>query len=192
MHHNGERNGDEPRPDGLERLNREVNPPETLEERVVNVLWDEELIRTSRARGRFVGHAAIVAGLLLVGVLGFLGGKMGTPQPDRGDYLLILRTGAGQTAAPGPEEETRLYNEYAAWYRAALERGEMVAGEKLADDVSVLPAGDALDGRTIEGFFLIKASTDREAERIASGCPHLRYGGTIEIRKIDKPKEEQS
>ena len=114
--------------------------------------------------------------------------------------MLILRTGATQTDELSQDEELRRYNEYSRWYQAALTRGEMVAGEKLSSDGSVLltggPQGDARAGRarssTIEGFFLINASSDEEAERIASDCPHIRYGGAIEVRKIDKLDEGNS
>ena len=35
------------------------------------------------------------------------------------------------------------------------------------------------------GFYLIAAADYGEACRIAESCPHLKYGGGIEIRQID-------
>ena len=80
-----------------------------------------------------------------------------------------------------------------------MESGEIVAGEKLTDDDPLLlsssgplPGGGATAdaGSTIQGYFLIQAQSDEEAERVASGCPHLRYGGTIEVRRIERFGEE--
>ena len=207
MPQNIDHDGEELRPDELDALSREIQPSDALEERVVIALRHEGLIRSGSAEARHgragrspLGRAAMAASLLLVSALGFAGGRMMAPEPARGDYMLILRTGATQTATLPQDEELRRFNEYSRWYRAALARGEMVAGEKLRDDASVLltggPPGGAQVGRgpasTIEGFFLINASSDEEAERIASECPHIRYGGAIEVRKIDKLDEGDS
>ena len=36
------------------------------------------------------------------------------------------------------------------------------------------------------GFFIVKASDYSEAVEISESCPHLGYGGTIELRQIDE------
>ncbi len=40
------------------------------------------------------------------------------------------------------------------------------------------------DEQNLSGYFLITASGQDEALEIAANCPHLEYGGTIEIRRI--------
>jgi hypothetical protein len=35
------------------------------------------------------------------------------------------------------------------------------------------------------GFFLVEAPNYNAAVEIARQCPHLEYGGTIEVREID-------
>jgi hypothetical protein len=35
------------------------------------------------------------------------------------------------------------------------------------------------------GYFLITAASYDEAVRRAGDCPHLEYGGTIEVRQVD-------
>ena len=35
------------------------------------------------------------------------------------------------------------------------------------------------------GYFAIKAVDYDEATKISKGCPHLKYGGWIELRKVD-------
>ena len=34
-------------------------------------------------------------------------------------------------------------------------------------------------------FFIIQAADSAEAYRIARDCPHLRHGGTIQLRRIE-------
>ena len=37
----------------------------------------------------------------------------------------------------------------------------------------------------VGGYFLIRASSYDVAVEIARTCPHLRYGGRIEVRQVD-------
>jgi hypothetical protein len=39
----------------------------------------------------------------------------------------------------------------------------------------------------VVGYFLIRATSGEEAVRIARLCPHLNYGGTVEVRAIVAP-----
>ena len=48
------------------------------------------------------------------------------------------------------------------------------------------PTRPGIRASNVEGFCLIRAGSDAVAERIASGCPHLKYGGVIEVRRIEK------
>ncbi|MFP6685193.1 MAG: NAD-dependent epimerase/dehydratase family protein [Polyangiaceae bacterium] len=72
-------------------------------------------------------------------------------------------------------------------------------GEKLTEDGRLLsgaatallePGSGGEDG--IQGYFLIRAPGYRQAVALASGCPHLKYGGRIEVRRIHKFTEESS
>ena len=69
-------------------------------------------------------------------------------------------------------------------------------GEKLSEDGGKLlsMADGAIrvtDGPFVEakealgGYFAIKAADYDEAVEISKNCPHLKYGGWIELRKID-------
>ncbi len=88
-------------------------------------------------------------------------------------------------------------NEYSAWARAARQQGSLLTGEKLMDDGRLLsgaamallePGSGGEEG--IQGYFLIRATDYRQAVAVASGCPHLKYGGLIEVRRIHKFTEE--
>lgn len=187
-------------PAGIESLAREMTPPAALENRVVAALREEGLVAPPRrARGAAIlRRAAMAAGLLVVTAAGFAGGRMTAPENGAGgaDFMLLLRGGTESPAPLGEGAPDRLYAEYSKWYRAAERRGVMVGGEKLSDAPPVVLSGTGAGGGAgremagaVEGYFLIRASDEAEAERIAASCPHLRHGGTIEIRRIDRPGE---
>jgi len=76
------------------------------------------------------------------------------------------------------------------------ESGNLVAGEKLEEEMDILrKSGDRLttqeksfrgEHRGIAGYFIIRAASLDQALRIAGGCPHLDYGGEIEVRGIER------
>ena len=67
--------------------------------------------------------------------------------------------------------------------------GALVTAEKLAaNPVTMLSASGATEmprgtADELGGFFLIQADS-AEAYRIARECPHLRHGGTVQVRRI--------
>ncbi len=138
--------------------------------------------------------AAVFAGLVLG--LGFWVGRVSAAAPTGPEgprYLLLLREAADDR--PPPEVLATQVAEYTAWARELAARGHLVAAEKLRADARWLRAVDgevtvARDRtpetpRHIGGFFLITAASRADAERLARGSPHLRYGGTIEFRVVD-------
>lgn len=117
------------------------------------------------------------------------------PQKER--YVLLLH-GPARTIATTPEQaaadsatERALVAEYGAWAGQLAAAGSLVMGEKLADDqLTMLTAsGTANVARftsdEISGFFLIQAADSAEAYRIARDCPHLKHGGTVQLRRIE-------
>jgi hypothetical protein len=114
--------------------------------------------------------AAAIALLLVGGAGGFW--VRGSPEldgpPVQSEFLFLVRGDAPAATVP---EET-LIREYGAWATALAGDGRLLGGEKLTDaDVS--------------GFFVVAADDYREAVEIADRSPHVRYGGTFEIRQID-------
>jgi hypothetical protein len=66
--------------------------------------------------------------------------------------------------------------------------GALVIAEKLAGPVTMLTAAGAMQmprdtTDELGGFFLIQADS-AEAFRIARDCPHLRHGGSVQVRRI--------
>ena len=114
----------------------------------------------------------------------------------RQKYVLLLHGPAraqplAQPTAADSAAERAIVAEYSAWARGLAAAGSLVMAEKLADDpLTVLAASgatEAVRGTADElgGFFVIQAADSAEAFRIARDCPHLRHGGTVQVRRIE-------
>lgn len=146
--------------------------------------------------------AAILAGLLVGGLGGVALGKRMVPVVDvrvatvarTGNvYLLLLHEREGEVDQLTPVQSDSVVNEYRAWAGRLSVDDRLVNAEKLRDDKGrwlaphgVVAASPINAGDVISGFFLIRAANYDEAIRIAKGSPHLKYGGHIEIREIER------
>jgi len=175
-------------------------PPAFLEERIVARLRDAKMIRTSRL-GRFRGYPALLAAIPLSLVTFFVGALTGsrsavaTPAQPAG-YLLIVRAANPQFEPKNTQQEMQRFTEYSAWARDLQKRGLLVGGEKLKDELNVLTTGG--DGLKINesranineggvaGYFLLASGDYERALSIARTCPHLKHGGAVELRQIER------
>lgn len=110
-------------------------------------------------------------------------------------YVLLLHGPARTTPATPTQAvadsvaEQAIVAEYRAWAMRLRESGALVLAEKLADDpLTMLTAAGATQmprntADELGGFFLIQADS-AEAFRIARECPHLRHGGSVQVRRI--------
>jgi hypothetical protein len=157
-----------------------------------------------RAAPRILISAAALAASLMIGVM--IGRRPVTqttvPVPPNAAatspkerYVLLLH-GPARTAAATPTQaaadsvaEQAIVAEYRAWAMQLRDSGALVMAEKLADDpLTMLTAAGATPmprntADELGGFFLIQADS-AEAFRIARECPHLRHGGTVQVRRI--------
>jgi hypothetical protein len=112
------------------------------------------------------------------------------------DFILLLYRQAGPRAALPPEQMAAITRDYLGWGEKQRAAGHLKAGEKLGDDAGralsvqagrvVMTDGPYAESKELlAGFYLISAADYGEACRIAESCPHLKYGGGIEIRRID-------
>jgi len=112
------------------------------------------------------------------------------------DFILLLHRQVGPRPAFSPEEIAAVTRDYLGWGERQRAEGHLKAGEKLGDDPGRILSAEAgrvvvTDGPYAEskellaGFYLIAAPDYDAACRIAETCPHLKYGGRIEIRRID-------
>jgi hypothetical protein len=185
-------------PRKLESLRRNPAPPPALEERVIEALKAKQLIVTATGGTSMKMQYAINAAIAIVAmVAGLAAGQRldgATPQPAEAatgnQYALLLYENESYRNPEPGGMEARIA-EYSQWARGVAGTGRYVAGEKLTDDALLLMP-DGARNRTIpaaeqgelEGFFIISASDLVEAAEIAASCPHLRYGGTVSLRRI--------
>ena len=132
----------------------------------------------------------------VAGPINDAGKAMAASASPKTRYLLLLHGPAqrppssAQQSAADSIAEAAIVAEYSAWAMRLRESGALVNAEKLADDpVTMLSAAGATElphGSSDElgGFFLIQAADSAEAFRIASECPHLKHGGTVQVRRI--------
>jgi hypothetical protein len=95
-----------------------------------------------------------------------------------------------------PEEIQQVIEKYLAWGERLAAEGKLAGGDKLRDGEGRVLRGTGADARVIDGPFsetreviggiytLIADSYD-EAIAIAQTCPHLEFGGMIELREIE-------
>jgi hypothetical protein len=168
------------------RLRQGPEAPSTLEPRVLAALRSEGLIRP---RTTWPQPLKIAASLLIFAAGALAGhyalpGSLGPrPAPAQARYLLLL-AGDVTPAADGSSRAA----EYGDWARGLAARGITVSGEELAGHAQVvsnakLPAFPELT--SVGGYFLIEASDDASAAELARTSPHVRYGGSIVLRRIN-------
>jgi len=107
-------------------------------------------------------------------------------------YVLLLREDSAYRTAPEGREMERVA-EYVAWAGEKRRAGQVVVGMKLGEEAAMLmeprrpnatsPERSRPDG--VAGLFLIRSRDMEEARKLAESCPHLHYGGIIEVRPIE-------
>ena len=111
--------------------------------------------------------------------------------------MLLLHESPEDFADASAEEIQAVIGEYVNWQEKIETEGHFVGGEKLADEGGrhiKLSDGEirVTDGpyteikETLGGFFTIQAADYDAAVEISKSCPHLKFGGWIEVREIDQ------
>jgi hypothetical protein len=106
-------------------------------------------------------------------------------------FILLLRE--GQYEGRSPEEMQKTLEKYMSWIQKLRDEGRYHAGEDLKETGRILSAKEnrVVDGpftetkESIGGFFLIEAKDYDEAVRVSKECPHLSYGGVVELREVN-------
>jgi hypothetical protein len=146
-------------------------------------------VRSRRPLAPPLQAAAAMALFVIGGAVGFMvggsGAPPGPPSADSSTFLLLVRGEEPQGAAQGEV----LVQEYRDWASSLAADGRLMGANKLTDEpgrwISGSPAGDPRTQSDVSGYFLVNASSYTEATEIAGSSPHIRYGGTFEIRQVD-------
>ena|SRR5215471_14296059 len=162
-------------------------PPAGLEDETVARLAREGLLGRPR-RNRF-GAALAAAAAVALFAAGLVVGERrgGAPAPDAGlkRYVLFLYD-APDEAAMTPADMEKRVSEYRDWAREVRRNGGRIEGEKLEAETLRLGPPEPASGRPLGGYFVVSAADDAAALAVAKSCPHLKHGGTIEVRAIAK------
>lgn len=160
-------------------------PPAPLESRVVAALRADGLIRTGSAWS----WPAKIAASLLIFVTGAVVGHYAplaqdAPQSSAASlrYLLLL---AGDVA-PAADGSTRAA-EYGEWARSLSARGIAVSGDELTSHAEIVTSTRKAtfpDLSSVGGYFIIEAADDGMAAALAHTCPHVKYGGSVIVRRV--------
>lgn len=183
--------------DALAQL-RDIAPPAGAEAKIRAALRARGAIRGGAAAWRLPQFAAAAAAAALVFTSGFFAGKGAPVMPqatppadDRPQYVLFVRESASVLEGRPVEQ---LVQEYGDWARALGAKGDLVDGWKLADDGRTVDPSSGkvqvsafgLEMGQIGGLFIVRAADYDAAVAIAESSPHVRYGGTMEVRAIDR------
>jgi|SRR5579862_5942513 hypothetical protein len=167
-------------PQELLALRRPDSPPASIEDATVARLRAMGVLR-DRRRWFVVRSLPGLLALAVSFLLGLVARPLlssGPPADSRHEFLLLLYGDARER--PGKEHR----DEYVAWGEALASRGQLSSEAELAGDVETLSGGprEGASGETLLGFFILRARDRTEALQISAGCPHLRYGGRVELR----------
>ena len=112
-------------------------------------------------------------------------------------YLLLLYDSPENWAGLGPEEMQKAIEKYVAWGQKLRNKKIYLGSHKLAYDVGKVLRGKGGQPRVSDGpysetkellggYYLIEAPNYDAAVNETRDCPHLEYGGTIEVRVVDE------
>lgn len=112
------------------------------------------------------------------------------------EYVLFLHEDPSGFAELTPSEIEAVIAEYVEWREKLAADGRLADGKKLKDEggrwlsrengsVRVVDGPFSEAKEVIGGFFSIFAADYAEAVEISSTCPHITYGGRVELREVD-------
>jgi hypothetical protein len=143
-------------------------------------------VRTERGWTR---RLLIAAGFVVAMAIGYRAAswRSASQMSSSQQYLLLLYD-TDATSRLSPAAMSAVVSEYSAWARGLRSRGKLVTAEKLSSAPGEWFGGQvaAVGGEHVGGFFLIRVKSPEEAKQIASECPHVRHGGRVELRAIQK------
>lgn len=183
--------GEPPEFPSLTQLKFGPPPPPTLEDDVALLLRQNRLLEPPASGRRWVRRFLGAAAALLIFLAGAATGAnwsfSGVPGPSGQERFLLLLGGTDPAVGLTREQYVALVKEYSDWGTRLRDRGLLELGEKLDNEGRILSGGTVQEGAGgATGLFLIRANDYNQAVATAMSCPHLRHGGTIEVRRIER------
>lgn len=170
--------------EAFEALRQPVQPDIQLEDRVVNALKKEELIRAGSGWKQWALRIAASIALLAAGII--IGKITYSPMETTSqfNYMLVLYEDSRFT----PSDPEEMFTEYSKWMTGIQEQGVTIDGQEMKPTSLFLePDGSQVtteNERRVGGYFVINAISLDQAIKIAKNSPHLKYGGSIEVKEF--------
>ena len=112
-------------------------------------------------------------------------------------FVLLLHESPPDYSNVSAEEIQYVIGQYSAWREKLVKEGRLAGGQKLKDEggrhlsmqndkLRVVDGPYAEAKEVMGGYFIIEADSYDEAIEISKSCPHLAFGGRIELREIDQ------
>jgi hypothetical protein len=109
--------------------------------------------------------------------------------------MMLLHEPPPDFSAFSAEDIQNMINDYKNWRNGVAAKGKLIGGNKLRDeggrhlsgangDFRVTDGPFAEAKEVIGGYFTIEAADYDEAVETCRDCPHLKYGGRIELREV--------
>jgi len=154
-------------------------------------LNSEEIIKNLKTKGLIMKTKNInwvyqIAASLLIAVAAFMVGRSTTGETTLSNnssfnYMLVLHQDENFNSN-NPEE---MFAEYSNWMNSIAERGVKIDGQELKEhSVTVNQNGIKESPNSIvSGYFILEADSIEEVIEIAENSPHVKYGGTVEVKE---------
>ncbi len=120
--------------------------------------------------------------------------SLGRPVGAEPTFVLVLHGRWPDAATVAAAESARRATEYWGWTSSLAEEGILVAagdlrwepGQKLASMGVEAPVDPASvdTPEFVVGMLALRTNSYDEAVAIARACPHLRYGGSVSVRRV--------
>ncbi len=173
--------------EAFDRLSSHKTPPVELEAKVISALKEEGLIKTKTVvMNTNLKWAISIAASVLIFFAGSYWGKQSLStsaiNPTLG-YMLILHE--DENFQPG--DPMAMFEEYSTWMQNTDESGITISGQELSPEAVLVKSNNSISldeeaSERITGYFILEAKTKEEALKVARLNPHIKYGGTIEVK----------
>jgi hypothetical protein len=111
-------------------------------------------------------------------------------------FMLLMHDNPSTFAKMSPQEMQQVVQRYIAWGRSLRARKLLAGGHKLTDEAgrvirkkrgrALVTDGPYAEGKEVlGGYFLVNAKSYDDVAKLTEDCPHLDYGGAIEVRQVD-------
>jgi hypothetical protein len=159
-------------------------PPPELRDRITSSLLTSGLLEPHHVRIRRTVMRGVV--FVAVFVIAFVAGRfqISGARPGGPEFLILLY----EDSMYRDERPVReIVAEYGGWADSLRRVESLVIGEKLSTDRVQLAttAGSAGVMQHPTGLFIVRAASLEAATGIARSSPHLKYGGTVLVHRID-------